>query len=270
MISIYNTNNSIYPSHQLRFALSISFTGMALEPLMFVPDQIIFEITDLLSCQNHRQQELHPVGELHSGRLRLADSSVSVMVLNAMEEFQAISSFCLWVWSTSKWATFSSSGGKPRWGYNEYLPNSLDESPNTYVKDDTARIKCTLVVTPRLPAPAPALKPDVDKFAGTGNQGNPSGGGISFGNGFHTESYASPNAPSNKYTKLPRQPTIRIYCKANKNLSVTARNGTAVLAPANSNDYYQVVNQLIVVKKWVNTQSSAGRRFLTILMFPIN
>jgi hypothetical protein len=58
-------------------------------------------------------------------------------------------------------------------------------------------------------------------------------------NGFHTASYAPPNAPCNVYNNLPSQPTVRIYCEANKDLSLTARNGTIVLAPADSNDYYQ-------------------------------
>ncbi|KAF3340648.1 hypothetical protein FCM35_KLT09492 [Carex littledalei] len=32
---------------------------------------------------------------------------------------------------------------------------------------------------------------------------------------------------------------VRIYCQANKDLSITIRNGNVVLAPADSNDYYQ-------------------------------
>ncbi|KAF3340647.1 hypothetical protein FCM35_KLT09491 [Carex littledalei] len=51
--------------------------------------------------------------------------------------------------------------------------------------------------------------------------------------------YAPPNTPSNASTKLPRQPTVRIYSQANDLLSVTARNGHVVLAPADPNDHYQ-------------------------------
>lgn len=107
------------------------------------------------------------------------------------------------------------------------------------------RIKCALLETSWSSAPAPALKLDIDNSAGNNNQGNPSGADISFSNDFHTASYAPPNASSNKYTKLPTQPTVRIYCQANNDLSVTAGNGFVVLEPANSNDNNQVVNQLI-------------------------
>ncbi|KAF3340650.1 hypothetical protein FCM35_KLT09494 [Carex littledalei] len=69
--------------------------------------------------------------------------------------------------------------------------------------------------------------PNGDKPAG-----NPTGANIIIGN-------APPDAPSNTYTKLPRQPTVRIYSEANRDLSVTVRNGTVVLAPADSNDHYQ-------------------------------
>jgi hypothetical protein len=56
--------------------------------------------------------------------------------------------------------------------------------------------------------------------------------------GFHTTEYAPPDHPGE--TMLPRQPTYRIYSKANDNYCVTIRNGNVVLAPTNKNDGYQV------------------------------
>ncbi|KAF3340652.1 hypothetical protein FCM35_KLT09496 [Carex littledalei] len=152
----------------------------------------------------------------------------------------------MWWWPNSEWwgdyqsqvVTFSSSGTKARcrWSYDN-VPVLHPSNLKIFTKDEMLRIKCVLCVTPRPPAPAPPLKPDVDKPAGTNNQGTPSGANSSFDNGFHTADYAPPNGPNN--TKLPRQPTVRIYCQANDELSVTARNGTVVLAPANPNDHYQ-------------------------------
>ncbi|XP_078158966.1 uncharacterized protein LOC144554523 [Carex rostrata] len=156
-------------------------------------------------------------------------TSVFLKVLNATKDIRAMYSFSLWNWSTSKWSNTSKSSSHKTFspscstkGYSKYIEMSdLDDS--NYLTDDRLRIKCTLFVTP-----------DDDKPAG-----NPSGAKISIDNGFHTASYAPPGASSSTYTKLPRQPTVRIYCEANKDLSVTVRNGTVVLAPADSNDYYQ-------------------------------
>uniref|UniRef100_I1QDA8 Stress responsive protein n=2 Tax=Oryza glaberrima TaxID=4538 RepID=I1QDA8_ORYGL len=38
---------------------------------------------------------------------------------------------------------------------------------------------------------------------------------------------------------LPPQPTVKVYCRANPNYAMTARNGAVVLAPANPKDEYQ-------------------------------
>lgn len=56
--------------------------------------------------------------------------------------------------------------------------------------------------------------------------------------GFHTAEYAPPDHPGE--TRLPRQPTYRIYCKADDSYSLTIRNSNVVLAPTNKNDAYQV------------------------------
>ncbi|KAJ3686673.1 hypothetical protein LUZ61_015837 [Rhynchospora tenuis] len=55
--------------------------------------------------------------------------------------------------------------------------------------------------------------------------------------GFHTAGYAPPDQPGE--TRLPRQPTFRIYCKADPSYSLTVRNDTVVLSPTNKNDGYQ-------------------------------
>ncbi|XP_078158965.1 uncharacterized protein LOC144554522 [Carex rostrata] len=235
---------------------------MALEPLIFNTGSKIFEISYVFATkqigkfnciQSERFKvggydwviEFYPVGinEL----VRKDVTSIAVRVLNPTEEFQA--TFCLSLWNrtTSKWGftvvsgliTLSSSEDKAccRWVRDNYLDLSDTNSTLNNVKDETIRIKCALCVTPRQPSPTSAVKPDVDKADDNGNQGNPSGANSSFDNGFHTADYAPPNGPNN--TKLPRQPTVRIYCEANKDLSLTIRNGSVVLAQANSNDYYQ-------------------------------
>ncbi|KAF3328231.1 BTB/POZ and MATH domain-containing protein 4 [Carex littledalei] len=243
------------------------------EPPIFISRSKTLEITDfsiLKSIHNKNGIELErfTVGgydwaiEFYPQGINESISdcvSVFVKLLNATKPEQSMYSFCLWDWSTSKWSSpfclwdwstskwssstinfvpISPSDGKTRWGYENCVNNSLSDD-NRYLKDDMFRLRYILLVTPRLPALAPALKPDVDKLDDNGNHGNPSGADISFHNGFHTDSYAPPNAPSNQYTKLPRQPTVRIYCEAAQNLSITARNGTVVLAPADSNDHYQ-------------------------------
>lgn len=239
---------------------------MAPEPLMFVTGSKTLDIphhsvvVKAVANKHGIQSERFTVGsydwvlEYYPQGINESSSdfvSVSVKVLNAMEQVRAVYSFDLWDWTFSKWLntvssgliTLSPSGGKACWGLDKYNRKTASMDLD-YLKDDTLRIRCTLFVTPR-PRP-PALKSDFDKPAGNGNHNwNPSGADISFGNGFHTASYALPNVASIEYTKLPRQPTVRIYCKANNDLSLTARNGFAVLAPADSNDYYQVVNKLI-------------------------
>ncbi|KAJ3693776.1 hypothetical protein LUZ60_009256 [Juncus effusus] len=57
--------------------------------------------------------------------------------------------------------------------------------------------------------------------------------------GFHTTAYAPPNLPYEYANDLPRQPTVRIYCRAAEDFSLTVRDGHVVLAPADPNDDYQ-------------------------------
>ncbi|KAF3340649.1 MATH domain-containing protein [Carex littledalei] len=146
-------------------------------------------------------------------------------MLNPTKDVLTMYSFSMQDWTTSKWSNTSHSVSPSNFtskGFSKYIERSALEKSN-YLKDDTLRIKCTIFVIPNGDKPA----------------GNPTGANIIIANGFHTASYAPPDAPSNTYTKLPRQPTVRIYSEANRDLSVTVRNGTVVLAPADSNDHYQ-------------------------------
>lgn len=70
---------------------------------------------------------------------------------------------------------------------------------------------------------------------------------MNFPYGFHTAGYAPPDQPGE--TRLPRQPTYKIYCKANDNYCLSVRDGNVVLAPTNKNDGYQVnfTNKLATV-----------------------
>ncbi|KAJ3693777.1 hypothetical protein LUZ60_009257 [Juncus effusus] len=58
-----------------------------------------------------------------------------------------------------------------------------------------------------------------------------------FPHGFHTAGYAPPDYPGE--TRLPKQPTVKIYCKANDGYCLSVRDGNVVLAPGDKNDSYQ-------------------------------